>query len=121
MNRLRLAAKPVASKQKEAWIQEAVDRIFKASESTRAILFGSALGAQFDDQSDLDFVVLFEDERRVREGSSVLHRQLKDFPCQVDLVCVTEAEFAVQSKIGGVLFVARAEGREFKSPRSFER
>lgn len=114
MSLLRLNAAPVAPDVLKDWIHRAVSLIFEHSASKEAILFGSALGSRFNGLSDLDFVVVFADEKELKEGQRSLYSKTPLFPCPVDLVCVTREDFDRRSQIGGVLFIAREDGRVFE-------
>lgn len=114
MSLLRLNAAPIAPDVLRDWIHCSVSLIFEHSASEQVILFGSALGKDFNGFSDLDFVVVFADERELKEGQRSLYSKTPLFPCPVDLVCVTRADFQRRSRIGGVLFIAREDGRVFE-------
>lgn len=67
-----------------------VKRLFKLHRIERAYLFGSAVSENFTENSDLDFLVKFEDNIEPLEKGELwwnLHDQLRDlFKREVDIV-----------------------------------
>lgn len=101
---------------RERMIRTAVEMIFKNTLAHKVILFGSALGNEFDSHSDLDFVVLFEEMADRKTGEKWLYRNASLFPTQVDFICVTRVDFQKKAAIGGVLQIALEDGRPFDRP-----
>ena len=67
-----------------------LDEIFKNHALKKVYLFGSSLTSEFDEQSDLDFLINFDDNiDATKRGELIwsLHDQLRDlFKREIDLV-----------------------------------
>ena len=75
-------------------------------------LFGSALGDNFDDSSDLDFLLVFRTKQEAASSRKLLYRQGHLFDRGVDFVFVDRISFESKSELGGVCFIAKQEGRQ---------
>ncbi len=73
-------------------------------------LFGSAAEAEMTDQSDFDFLILFESSQEIRTAQTRLRQSypLSSYP--VDIVWTTKAEFTRKQDVGGVCFIVHREG-----------
>jgi hypothetical protein len=73
-------------------------------------VFGSLASGRFDAYSDVDVLLVFEDEQSADSGRRRLHRDRPRIPFPMDIVCIDRATFLEKSRIGGVCFVAATEG-----------
>ena len=78
----------------------------------RMIVFGSALTDHFDQQSDLDLVLIFPDQLSAKKAEKILYRNAQNFQIPIDFLCVDEGTHENKSNAGGVFWIAAREGRE---------
>jgi predicted nucleotidyltransferase len=68
----------------------AVEKLFKSHKVKNAYAFGSAVGNKFNEKSDIDFLINFEDDLEPLEAGKIwwqLHDNLRDlFNREVDLL-----------------------------------
>lgn len=77
----------------------------------RIYLFGSAAEGKMTDQSDFDFLLVFDSSQSLRKAQKTL---LSFYPLStipVDLVWTTTEEFEKKKEIGGVCFIVHREGQ----------
>ena len=107
----KLVARPLSVTEIDELWQKSVSALSKLEGLKKIILFGSGARRSMTEASDLDLVLIFDEGVCVRE----IYRQLVPmrrkigWPC--DFICVDEKQFAERSQIGGVLFIAREDGR----------
>ena len=102
-----------------SWVDQEAARIAKLIQELLSphslYLFGSASENKMTDQSDFDFMLVFESEAHIREARQKLrgHYPLSEYP--VDLVWVTLERFDKMKAIGGACMIAFEDGRRFTS------
>ena len=111
INLRRLQLRKYSRSEVDEIISKATTTIVGLVRPKRVIVFGSALSDQFDDHSDLDFVVILDAPEDVKRPRQALYRNglLETRSC--DFLCVDEAAFTRKSEFGGVYYVAATEGR----------
>jgi predicted nucleotidyltransferase len=86
-------------------------KIRELCDPEEVILFGSALTDAFDEMSDIDFVLIFPSEEIAKESSRKLYRA-HNKPSAADYLCIDRSTFDRKSKIGGVYFIAKNDGKQ---------
>jgi uncharacterized protein len=93
-------------------MQAAVERLVAAAHPTRIILFGSRARGDADDRSDVDLLVVKRDVADRYEELIEIDRALAGIIMPVDILLVSEAEFAQRAEqTGTVERAALKEGR----------
>jgi len=114
-NLLRLRLRKYSQQEIEQLVNKALEWILSALsviKPVKIILIGSALGEQFDDWSDLDFVIVFKTKEDARAGRKALYGHRRPMPDRsIECLCVDEATFNEKSKIGGIYFIAAEQGK----------
>lgn len=105
MKKLALARKPIDSNFAEAQIAEAGRRL-KKLEPVYLYLFGSAVDGKLNDQSDLDFLLVFSNVQSLKAAQSKVKEFFPLCNMSVDLVWVTEEEFERKKSLGGICMEA---------------
>lgn len=119
LNRLQL--RKYTPKEIEELVNKVVNRVVQLSNPEEIIVFGSAVSNQFDDQSDVDLVVIFDTAERAAAAGKILYRKPVFADRGVDYLCVDRQTYNRKSQIGGVYFVARLEGRTVYTINNFVR
>ena len=111
----KILAKPLDPERCQLLIEQALARIEEAGAWVQVWLFGSAGGGQMTDNSDLDFVLIYPDELKLKAGRKLYHQSTKRVGCNMDVLFVTQQEFNEKAEIGGVYFVCKRNGRLLRS------
>lgn len=74
------------------------------------ILFGSAASGSMSEASDLDVVLIFDSVENAKQASKIA-RQKRSSHWPADFVFVSRERFKQMADLGGVLYVAKREGR----------
>ncbi len=75
------------------------------------ILFGSAACGQFNESSDFDILLIFEDLVQLRQARHRLHQAGPLSPtAPLDLIFITKKTYDQKKEVGGICFVANHEG-----------
>ena len=109
-NLLRLSLPKYSPEEIHAVYSPLLPHILEIADPLRVILFGSAVTGDFDSWSDLDFVVVLDDEANVSEIRKRLYRLRLQTDRDLEFICVTQSRFLKMKDLGGVLFVAAHEG-----------
>jgi predicted nucleotidyltransferase len=97
----------------KAVVEQLVERIRTAVSPLRIVLFGSAARGEMGEYSDLDVLVVIEDERDRREATRLAYRSLIGFGHPSDIVVTTESELAEHRDSPGLVYAtALAEGEQ---------
>ncbi|MBI4405338.1 MAG: nucleotidyltransferase domain-containing protein [Deltaproteobacteria bacterium] len=114
----KLVARKMAAKEVEQLIQEVILPLRKLKGLEKIILFGSSLEEDFTEASDLDFLLVFENkDLATAAGREIYGLHSGKWPC--DFLCYDRTSYEEKSKVGGVCFVAKHEGRTlFSKERS---
>lgn len=109
MQVLRCSRKPLD----ENWVKSETARIVEQLKSlgpSQIFHFGSSQENRMTDQSDFDFLLLFESEDQIKKAIRSLrpHLPLSQFP--VDIIWKTQAEYERKKDLGGVCYIVHREG-----------
>jgi predicted nucleotidyltransferase len=107
----RLLAKKLSHNDVSRLVNAELKRIKDNCQANRVYLFGSAARGEMTDQSDLDLLVVCPDETTLKNSKERYYKSRQGNVWPVDIVFVTEAEYAQRSKIGGVCWMCESEGR----------
>lgn len=118
MNLHKLTARKLTADEAAKLISEESGRIFASCAPEDLILFGSAARNEMTEVSDLDFVAIFKDAEALKKGKEAYYQTRSPSGTAVDIIFVSRFEFERRSRVGGVCFVARLEGRPIKPPVS---
>jgi hypothetical protein len=97
-------------KEVDALVAKSVEIIIETAPPDEIMLVGSATTTEFDDGSDLDFVLIYPTKDLAKFAERKLYAQTPKFPVGVDLICVDRATYLKRSQIGGIFFVCRESG-----------
>ncbi|MBI4402922.1 MAG: hypothetical protein HY537_02100, partial [Deltaproteobacteria bacterium] len=92
-------------------VTSALKWILSLCKPLRIILIGSALGCDFDDCSDLDFVLLFDTKMDARDARKRLYTSMRPIQRSIECICVDMETFKQAAEIGGIFWVAKQEGK----------
>jgi len=97
----------------EQKLQELTERIVKAVQPLKIVLFGSAARGEMGPNSDLDVLVVMPDGVHRRKTGQFIYRHLRGFGFAKDIVVVTESDVA-KHRSNPYLIIKPAfdEGRE---------
>lgn len=92
-------------------INEIVDRILKGYDPKKIILFGSYAHGEPTEHSDIDILIVTERRFTPEETYEIRRKLLRHFAIPVQLVCVSDEEFAeTKDIIGGIAYPASKYG-----------
>ncbi len=77
----------------------------------RIILFGSAARREMTDMSDLDVIVLLKNKNDLDLARKNYFKQRPPIDYPIDILFMTTADYISRAAVGGVCFIAEAEGR----------
>lgn len=101
-----------AERIRKSLIESASERIKSEFHPEEIWLFGSAATAEsFDDESDLDFLVVLADEQAAGRAWKRTRSVKHGFPRPLDLVFMSKDEFYRKKDLGGVAWIATREGQ----------
>lgn len=94
-------------------IKQIVDQVVTLAHPRRIILFGSAATGDFDQDSDLDFLVVVAEADRSDELIDRLNMEIRPRPMPCDFMVVTESALERQLGNPGLIYGdIMAQGRE---------
>lgn len=111
MSLARFTAKSLDRSEVQQLIDKTVNELSVLSGLEEIILFGSAARNKMTDGSDLDLVLIFSTEDQVLSARRQLYGLRKPPLVPCDLILVDRSLFDARAAIGGVLMVAKDEGR----------
>ena len=84
--------------------------VLSQTDPLKLYLFGSAAEGKMTDQSDFDFLLVFETAAQIKLAQKKLkkHYPLSQYP--VDIIWVTQEEYQRKKELGGICFVVEREG-----------
>jgi predicted nucleotidyltransferase len=100
----------VATDPIEAWLIAAVERLVRAIDPERILLFGSFAKGQAGRRSDIDLIVVWNTDLGPLDRIGLVLELLADAPRPVDVLIYTPTEFAERSELPflrGILREAR--------------
>lgn len=113
---LGIQRKLLSEKYVEAQVQAILSGILSICQPVKVYLFGSAAEGRFTDQSDLDFLIVIDEEKYIaleelkRIKKKWAHLQpIISHP--VDVLWYTKELFEAKKSIGGVAMIAFEEGK----------
>lgn len=107
----RFKPKYVPLSEVDALVQSKLHWILEGCNPTRVFLFGSAARNEFTDHSDIDFAVLFNTEKDLREARNTLFARPRPDDWPQDILLFVEMEYERKKKIGGVCMIIEEEGK----------
>lgn len=110
MKPLKVTRRPLPGDFQEAEIARVTSIIATAVEPCSIFCFGSAAAGRATDQSDLDFLVVVDDQRHFEVGRKKLRPFFPLSTLPVDLIWKTQAEFLRLRELGGISMVAWEQG-----------
>ncbi|MEZ4740986.1 MAG: nucleotidyltransferase domain-containing protein [Bdellovibrionota bacterium] len=108
---MRLLSKKISNAQIERIVAAKIDWLSKIQEIYQIVLFGSAATKTMTETSDIDLILIFENEAKMKAGKEKIYksRPVDDWP--QDLLFYTKKEFEERvKKGGGVCYIASKEG-----------
>ncbi len=110
MDLRRLAARRLTQLEVKAKIDDIVGLICDAHPVNQIILFGSAARGEMTEASDLDVIVIIENNENVSmvEKKIFLHPKWGKWPA--DLLVYPLSEYNRKANIGGVPYLSKTEG-----------
>lgn len=110
---MRLSAKPLTKEETNEIVQSKLDWILAAVSPIRVILFGSAARGEMTNQSDVDLILLFNEDADLRKMNETLFlmRPKTDLWPQ-DVILETETTYQMKvARGGGACWIASQEGK----------
>jgi predicted nucleotidyltransferase len=104
-------AKPLAKTKVESLIEQELARIVDHVHPTIVYLFGSAVRNEMTDASDLDFLVIVSNDAPLKELKKRYYESPGARTIPVDAIFLTEKDFDIRSRLGGICMVCMDEGR----------
>lgn len=102
----------VSDEERESRIARTCAAIVSVVSPKLIFVFGSAVSSEkFDSESDIDCLIVVEQEEQASRFWKLFGRIRRQVSWPLDIVCLSEAEFARKRDLGGVAFVATHEGR----------
>jgi predicted nucleotidyltransferase len=113
MSLLRLNPKANSLFDPLEFAQQEIVKLGLDSVASSIYIFGSAINGNFTAESDIDILVVLEDQKSIREVQALIVRLgQKEWP--IDWILKEKSDFERRSEIGGVCFIAKAQGRRLK-------
>ena len=94
-------------------LRDVVERIVRAVQPVRIVLFGSAAGGRMGPNSDLDLLVVMPDDVHRRRTAQAIYKSLFGVGVAKDVIVVTESdvrEYSADPSL--VLYAALRTGKE---------
>ena len=92
-------------------INEILDRILTGYDPKKVILFGSYAYGEPTEDSDLDILIVTEKRFTPEETYKIQRKSLGHFDISVQLICLSDEEFAeTKDIIGGIAYPASKYG-----------
>lgn len=113
---MKLAAKKMQLAVVQELINNKIDWITKASSPIRIVLFGSAANGEMTEASDLDLIVIYDNDSDLKEIQKgiFMNRPKDDWP--QDIFFYTEETYRKsRQKGGGICWLAELEGKTIYS------
>ena len=96
-----------------ALLQELVRRVVESVHPLRIILFGSAARGEMGPNSDLDTLVVVEDQTDCRAVAKTIARRLRGLGCATDILVVRRSDLEQNGDNPYLVFqTALSEGKE---------
>lgn len=76
-----------------------------------AVVFGSAADYTMTEASDVDVALIFQKPEEAKNAQRDCHKFRKLASWPMDLLCIDQEKFLEKSRVGGVFFVIKQEGR----------
>lgn len=93
-------------------IQKIVDQIVKGYQPEKIILFGSYATGKPNSDSDLDFCIIKQTDKRISERPREVHQLFDPYLWPMDVFVRTPGEFAKRKKVYGTLeYIADTTGK----------
>jgi predicted nucleotidyltransferase len=106
-----LQCKPVPEQERLERIQKTCSAIVDVLSPKQVYLFGSAVsGDTFEEGSDIDCLAVLASEAEASRWWKSFGKIRRQLNWPLDLVCLSEHEFARKKNLGGVAFIVHHEG-----------
>jgi predicted nucleotidyltransferase len=106
-----LQVKPISDRERLERIQKTCSAIVNVLSPKEIYLFGSAVSSEtFDEGSDIDCLAVLGSEAEASRWWKSFGKIRRQLDWSLDLVCLSEDEFARKKDLGGVAFIAHHEG-----------
>jgi len=93
-------------------VKTVIDEIIRGYAPDKIILFGSNSSDEYNTESDIDLLIIKNDEKSVVERNRFIRNLLKDFSIPVDIITKTPKEFEMlKDIIGTVVYAANKYGK----------
>ena len=89
---MRTNSKKKHGKVPRAILRDIVNRVVKAAQPEKIVLFGSAARGEMGPNSDLDTLVVVPNDKDCYEVTTLLIRSLRGLHCPTDIVVVRQAD-----------------------------
>lgn len=98
--------------EREILMSRSAEFVNSHTKPIKIIFFGSIVTDKFDADSDIDLLAIYQTQNEADAARRVLYSTLQptlDHP--LEMICIDEATFEKKSAVGGIYFVAQAEGK----------
>ncbi len=117
MSLAKLSAKKLTENAQQELVQSLLSDLVVLGGVQEILLFGSAARLEMTEASDIDVVAIFDTHEVAREGAKKFHKN-RTALWPTDVLFVDRNLFEARSILGGVLFVARDEGKSIYKRKS---
>ena len=107
----RFVAKKISKAETDKLVEIVVQELSVLEGLMGMVLFGSAANYTMDEASDIDVVMIFESIARAKEASKIVHTLRRQATWPMDILCIDVNTFNKKSRVGGVYYIVRREGR----------
>ena len=107
----QITSKPLEPSEADNFIDLELRRILETTQPKLVYLFGSGARGELTDASDLDFLIVLEDESNLKAAKKKYYSSRLPKKIAVDAVFVTLSEFKSRSIVGGICMVCLDEGK----------
>lgn len=109
---MKLTAKKLSQSEVDQIIQDKLEWILLSCSPLKIILFGSAAQGAMTDQSDIDLIVIFENQEDLKLINKKLYKFKPKSEWPLDILLYTRTQFELNlKKGGGVCWLANNEGK----------
>jgi|SRR5579862_9092777 len=92
--------------------RQMIDCIANQFHPRRVILFGSHATAQAIDKSDVDFLIVSDDQTEARTQALAIRKSLGDFPVAIDIIVSRASDFERnRSVVNHIAYLANRYGK----------
>ncbi len=107
----RILAKPLEKTAVDELIDFELKNILNLFQPEKILLFGSAARGEMTDFSDLDLLVIVDDQTDLKQLKKDFYCRKKTHSVPVDIIFMTSSDYLTKSQIGGIAMICQQEGR----------